>query len=93
MNFTLMSVFPWIQYILPVGFIFGAIGNVLGGIFGAGKKTAAQAKATAAKELAAFKTEMSRQANLQAQESKKTLMYVGIGAVVLVIIMFMFLKK
>ena len=95
MNFTLMSIFPWITFVVPLGFLGGLISGLVGSIFGGGSssKQTASAQASYAKQLAAVKAEMTKQMNLQAQESKKTLTIVGIGAVGLIMIMFMFMKK
>ncbi len=95
MNIIGISEFPLIlaSLILPVGFIFGAIGSVIGGIFGSGKAKVAAAQSSAAQQLAKMKATMTQQMEYQAQESKKTLMFVGIGAAVLVVIMFVFMKK
>jgi len=90
-----MSIFPWLAFVVPLGFLGGLIGgiaNVVGGIFGS-KKSTSSAQPSYAKQLADLKKEMASQLNLQAQESKKTLMYVGVGGVVLIIIMFFVMKK
>lgn len=92
MNFTLMSIFPWISFVVPLGFLGGLIGGFISGITGGAKKVKA-AKSSFAKQLAAQKKMFAQQLNLQAQESKKTLLYVGVGAVALIIVMFIVLKK
>lgn len=74
--------------------LLAGIGSVLGGIFGGGskKKLAAQ-KAAYDKKMKAYEAEVIKQSNIQAQESKKTIMYVGIGGAALVLVMIFMMKK
>ena len=84
-----LLIFPVISLF---GITLGGILGTIGGIFGGGKSSS-QAQANFAKQLEQQKAELTRQMNLQAQESKKTLMVVAGGGLVLIILMFIFMKK
>lgn len=74
--------------------LLAGIGSFVGGLFGGGskKKLAAQ-QADFAKKLEAQKAELNRQMALEAQQNKKTMTMVGIGAGGLVLIMMLFMFK
>lgn len=73
--------------------LFSLIGGAVSGILGLGGGTSQSSQANFAQQLEAQKKEFDRQMNLQAQESKKTLTLVAVGGAVLVMIMFLFMKK
>jgi len=96
MNFTLTSIFPWIAFVVPLGFLGGLIGGIvsgIGSIFGGKKKTTSTTPSNFAQQFNNFKREITDQMNIQAQESKKTMTMVLAGAGFLIVIMFFFLKK
>lgn len=93
MNFTLMSIFPWLTFVVPLGFLGGLISGLVGGLFGGKKKSTTTAQVNYQKQFNDMKKELTNQMNIQAQESKKTMTMVLAGAGFLIIIMFFFLKK
>ena len=75
--------------------LFTVIGSAVSGILGLGgvKSSTSTSQADFAKMLADQKAEMTRQMNLQAQESKKTLTLVAVGGGALILVMFLTMKK
>ena len=74
---------------------FSFIGSAIGGILGlsGGSRATSTAQPSFTQQFNQFKTQITDQMNLQAQENKKTLMMVLAGAGFLLIIMFFFIKK
>jgi len=94
MNFTLTSIFPWIAFVIPIGFLGGLVSGILGVIgLGGSKSKTTSTPTNYAQQFTKFKNEITDQMNIQAQESKKTMTMVLAGAGFLIVIMFFFLKK
>jgi len=74
--------------------LFGInIGNILGKIFGGKDETTSTAKVDFQRQIREQKEEFTRQLTAQAEQSRKTMMMMGGGAVALFLVFFMFLKK